>query len=124
MHPVFNTDQCEGLDPKYYPEPGAPVEEIAKPEAVLAAYDASPGAAQVFYDVRGEAYYDPAADRIHMPSRDGHASAERYYATGFHERVHWWRWPMGVFVKPGVVARTATKFLTVGDKSTLLICRN
>ncbi len=88
MRPVFNADQCEGLPAKYYPEPGAPVEEIAEPEAMLAAYDSSPGAAVVFYDVRGEAYYDPAADQIHMPSRDDHASAERYYATGFHERVH------------------------------------
>jgi hypothetical protein len=91
---------------------------------VLTAYDASPGDAQVFYDVRGEAYYDPDADRIQMPSRDGHTSAERCYATGFHERVHWWRWAMSVFVKPGVVAWTAMKFLTVADKSTLLIHRN
>lgn len=88
MRPVFNADQCEGLPASFYPEPGAPVEEIAEPEAVLAAYDASPGAAPVFYDVRGAAYYDPAADQIHVPSRDNHTSAERYYATGFHERAH------------------------------------
>ncbi len=88
MHPVFNADQCEGLPARFYPEPGAPVEEIAEPEAVLAAYDASPGAAQVFYDVHGAAYYDAAADQIHMPPRDNHTSAERYYATGYHERTH------------------------------------
>ena len=88
MRGVFNADQCEGLPDRFYPDPSAPVEEIPGPEAMLAAYDASPGAAPVFYDVRGEAFYDPAADQIHMPPRDGHISAERYYATGYHERVH------------------------------------
>jgi antirestriction protein ArdC len=88
MRGVFNADQCEGLPERFYPEPGAPVEEIAEPEAVLAAYDATPGAALLLYDVHGQAYYDPDADRIHMPSRDGHISAERYYQTGYHERVH------------------------------------
>jgi antirestriction protein ArdC len=75
MRGVFNADQCEGLPERFYPEPGAPVEEIAEPEAVLAAYDATPGAALLLYDVHGQAYYDPDADRIHMPSRDGHISA-------------------------------------------------
>ena len=88
MRPVFNADQCEGLPERFYPERGAPVEEIAEPEAVLAAYDVSPCAAQVLYDVHGAAYYDAAADQIHMPSRDNHTSAERYYATGYHERTH------------------------------------
>ncbi len=88
MHPVFNADQCEGLPAGFYPEPGAPVEVLAEPEAMLAAYDAAPGSAPVFYDMRGEAYYDPAADQIHIPPRDQHTSAARYYSTGFHERVH------------------------------------
>jgi antirestriction protein ArdC len=88
MHPVFNADQCQDLPDRFYPVPGAPVEVLAGPEAMLAAYDAAPGSAPVFYDVRGEAYYDPAADEIHIPPRDQHTSAARFYSTGFHERVH------------------------------------
>jgi antirestriction protein ArdC len=88
MRGVFNADQCEGLPTRFYPEPGKPVVEIVGPEAVLAAYDASPGAAGVFYDVVGQAYYDPAADEVHLAPRDRHISAERYYSTGYHERVH------------------------------------
>jgi antirestriction protein ArdC len=88
MRGVFNADQCEGLPAKYYPEPGEQLDQIETPETVLAADDASPGAATVCYDVGGRAYYDPAADQIHMPPLSGHTSAERYYSTGYHERVH------------------------------------
>ncbi len=87
MVPVFNADQCQDLPERFYPVPGAPVEALAGPEAVLAANEATPGAA-VFYDVNGEAYYDLVADQIHMPKRDEHTSAGRYYSTQFHERVH------------------------------------
>jgi antirestriction protein ArdC len=88
MKGVFNADQCENLPAEFYPEPAAQLDQIETPEAVLAAYDASPGAARVCYDVGGRAYYDPAADEIHMPSLSGHTSAERYYSTRFHETAH------------------------------------
>jgi antirestriction protein ArdC len=88
MVPVFNADQCQDLPERFYPKPGAPVGALAGPEAVLAAYEATPGAAPVFYDVHGEAHYDLVADQIHMPKRDEHTSAGRYYSTQFHERVH------------------------------------
>src|SRR5260370_122216 len=80
MVPVFNADQGQDLPERFYPVPGAPVEALAGPEAVLAANEATPGAA-VFYDVNGEAYYDLVADHIHMPKPHEHPPAAPYYST-------------------------------------------
>ncbi len=43
MVPVFNADQCQDLPERFYSKPGAPVGALAGPEAVLAAYEATPG---------------------------------------------------------------------------------
>jgi antirestriction protein ArdC len=40
---VFNADQCEGLPARFYPQAGAPVEDLADPQAVLDGYLAQPG---------------------------------------------------------------------------------
>lgn len=84
---VFNADQADGLPDRYHPEPGEE-RPIARPQAVLDGYVSQPGAPRFCHDVQGQAYYDPAADEIHLPPIAGHRSPEDYYATAYHEAAH------------------------------------
>ena len=84
---VFNADQADGLPGRFHPEPGQE-HPIAGPQAVLDAYVSQPGAPRLSHDVQGQAYYNPAADEIHLPPIAGHRSPEHYYATAYHEAAH------------------------------------
>jgi antirestriction protein ArdC len=84
---VFNAEQADGLPGRFHPEPGAE-RPIARPQAVLDGYASQPGAPRLCHDVQGQAYYNPAADEIHLPPIAGHRSPEHYYATAYHEAAH------------------------------------
>jgi antirestriction protein ArdC len=84
---VFNADQADGLSARFHPEPGAE-RPIARPQVLLDGYLDQRGAPQLFHDVEGQAFYNPATDEIHLPPLSGHRSPEHYYATAFHEAAH------------------------------------
>jgi len=80
---VFNVTQCTGL---YIPKPEArdAVNPIAKCEAIIGAMSNRP---KIVHN-ENEAYYEPVADFINMPSMQQFESAEYYYSTLMHELVH------------------------------------
>jgi len=84
---VFNACQADGLPARYFPEPGEE-RPIAGSQAVFDGYLGQPGAPRLRHDVQGKAYYQPAADEIHLPPMTGHRSPEHYYATAYHEAAH------------------------------------
>lgn len=84
---VFNVDQIEGLDAKWYvtPEPGRDFDTTADP--VL---DSWFGAMGVPIEQSDEpaAYYLPSEDRIHMPRIGTFEGPEAFYGTLAHEMAH------------------------------------
>jgi antirestriction protein ArdC len=84
---VFNACQADGLEARYFPEPGQE-RPIAEPQAVLDGYVNRPVGPALAHDTEGQAYYNPAADEIHMPPLVSHRSPQDYYATAFHEAGH------------------------------------
>ena len=80
---VFNLSQTEGIQaPKDVPQPLAP---LAVCEQVIEGFTDKP---ETMHTLLPRAYYQPATDRVHMPSKSSFASIEAYYATLFHEYVH------------------------------------
>lgn len=87
---VFNIDQVEG--------PGADkirvkhLEGLAKLDSTERIADAEAYFAAVGVEVvegGNRAYYDRAADKVHVPSIDQFEHAAHYYGTLAHETVHW-----------------------------------
>ena len=85
---VFNADQIDGLPESYYRKPESARDLGTEPDAELEAFFAATGA---IIDTSDEprAYYNPVADRIHMPPVGTFESAGAYYATLAHEATHW-----------------------------------
>ena len=89
---VFNAEQCDGVEtPKSITDGGAvgkektePVGPIAACERVVLGYEAGP----VLSHGGIQAFYAPMSDSVQIPAIDRFESAERYYATLFHELVH------------------------------------
>ncbi len=79
---VFNAEQIDGLPPLQIKTPDWDHHERA--EGVLKA-----SGADIRHDQPDRAFYRPATDRIHLPSRDSFKSADTYYATALHELGHW-----------------------------------
>ena len=88
LYAVFCADQIDGLPEQYYrrAEPPRDLGTAADPE--LEAFFAATGAViESTPDPR--AYYDPAADRIHMPPIRTFHTMAGFYATLAHEATHW-----------------------------------
>lgn len=86
---VFNAEQIEGLAPEYYGTPAEAARDLGtEPDPALDAFFAATGA-----DIRTsdepQAYYNPAADHIHMPPIATFHNAAGYYGTLAHEACHW-----------------------------------
>jgi len=85
---VFNSDQIDGLPPRYYARATQPpniTERIEQAERFFAHTGA---------DIRhggSMAYYAPAQDFIQMPAFESFRTAEGFYGTLAHETVHWTR---------------------------------
>lgn len=85
---VFNADQVEGWSAEVVDRPSV-VERVEAAERLIALNGAS-----VLHG-GGQAFYAPAADRIHLPPQAtfvGSATrtaTEAYYAVLLHELVHW-----------------------------------
>jgi len=83
---VFNVAQCDGLpevktalveDSRTVPE------RISEAEGLVAGITAPPR-----YVAADDAWYSPVDDKLGMPSLERFETAERYYATLFHELTH------------------------------------
>ena len=80
-------DQVEGLPERFHP---AATLELVEPEGREAELDAFFAAIPVNLRHQGcEAYYEPTADRVTMPSTSLFSGFDHYYATLAHELSHW-----------------------------------
>lgn len=83
---VFNTDQCDGINPAKIPtfEKGDDIEPIYEAEQIISNMPNRPEI------VHGEAraYYQPCTDKVNMPKKDLWDNPEEYYSVLFHEIVH------------------------------------
>ena len=77
VYAVFNAHQVDGHDPQPASDRTTPVDE----------WFTAIGADVVYGSDR--AYYEPAADRIHLPARDQFDDMEAFHATSLHEHIHW-----------------------------------
>ena len=81
-YPVFNIDQVKGAEPRSVPVKND-VEAIEHCEEYINA---------TLADIRlggDSAHYTPAKDEIAMPHMYSFRSAQAFYATCFHELIHW-----------------------------------
>ncbi len=82
MYTVFNVEQCEDLD---LPALETPVEfeDTGNPDAekILSLPVLKHGGSR--------AYYSKAKDFIALPVREAFESLDFYFATAFHETIHW-----------------------------------
>jgi antirestriction protein ArdC len=85
--PVFNACQADQL-PERFAVKLREHEADAGAEQVIGAYLATGRAAQLAHDEHGRAYYQPAADTIHLPPAGEHRSGPEYYSTLMHELAH------------------------------------
>ena len=87
---VFNTEQIEGLPPRYY-LPALPAAAPGERLATAEAFFAATGAAVQHGGTC--ACHIPASDLIRMPPFAAFRDGESYYATLAHEMTHWTRHP-------------------------------
>jgi antirestriction protein ArdC len=80
---VFNASQCDGLE---LPTPASEPTEFTAIE--LAEQRIAKTGAIVSHG-GDAAFYMPSADRIQLPNRPTFATPANYYATAFHELIHW-----------------------------------
>ena len=84
---VFHIDQCEGISAKHTTENAHPAEADAAAEAIITEYVQREGVT-LEHREGGEAFYQPAADRIVLPMMKQFTETAEYYGTAFHEMVH------------------------------------
>jgi Zincin-like metallopeptidase len=82
---VFNATQANHLPERFHPAPREH-SEISGPQAVLDGYLAR--GPKLVHIAGDRADYHPSTDTIRLPLRSQFRSAERYYATAFHEAGH------------------------------------
>lgn len=84
---VFNLAQCDGIDHLKPPSLDIPREPIELDPRIDGAV--SDTGATIYHDDHSGCYYTPAVDSINMVPADLFHSANDYYATLWHELVHW-----------------------------------
>lgn len=82
---VWNIAQIENVPEKYIPKHKAEskVNKIKLAEALL--HKRKPS----IHHQGNEAYYSPSMDSITLPMPEQFKTVQDYYATGYHELVHW-----------------------------------
>src|SRR5262249_9657156 len=84
---VFNIAQCEGLPGTLTAPPKAPNPD--QRDALIDEFIAAIGAKIYENDIENAAYYTNNIDTITMPAFKFFRGRAEYYATLFHELVHW-----------------------------------
>jgi antirestriction protein ArdC len=80
---VFNLSQTEGIPtPADSPQVIEPLEAC---EQIIRGFSDKP---ETTHSLIPRAFYRPAIDTVHMPSKSSFAKPEEYYATLFHEYTH------------------------------------
>jgi antirestriction protein ArdC len=80
---VFNASQIDGIDI-------VPAETVTKPfTAIEYAEDRIVKTGAALSHGGDTAFYAPSVDRIQLPNKGTFDSEANYYATAFHELVHW-----------------------------------
>lgn len=88
---VFNLDQCEGIEPKYFDPDGGKVESldpIETAETVIGGYLDRSGVKFQNDKLSDKAYYSPTMDEVVVPMLDQYDNPNEYYSTTFHELTH------------------------------------
>lgn len=80
---VFNASQVEGVEFAKPTAEGGEFDAIAEAEARIVKTGAS------ITHGGDAAFFAPSADRIQLPHKNTFKDAGSYYATAFHELVHW-----------------------------------
>ncbi|NCA72149.1 MAG: DUF1738 domain-containing protein [Sphingobacteriia bacterium] len=82
---VFNAEQIDGLPPleSRFPQGAPDWDRHERAESVLKA-----SGVEIRHDQANRAFYRPATDKIHLPSRDSFKSADNFYSTALHELGH------------------------------------
>ena len=83
VYTVFNAAQIDGI-PAYAPRQHSAFEVAQSGERILAASQAN-----IAHDQVNSAFYNRAADAIHLPPKDAFKDASGYYGTALHELAHW-----------------------------------
>lgn len=83
---VFNACQVDGLPERFFPAPRPMPEPTVRDRELDAFFTKVPARLRHF---GGEAYYEPAADRITMPDPSAFTDLDHYRATLAHELSHW-----------------------------------
>lgn len=87
---VFNVDDCEGIEKKFYKEP-IKIEHnfVEEAETIIEGYEeANPELKIERYGLSDRAFYSPAFDVIKVPMKEQFEKLEEFYSTLFHEMVH------------------------------------
>ena len=83
VYTVFNAAQIDGVPP-HVPKQHTPFEAAQSGERILAG-----SGAKIAHDRADGAFYDRAADAIHLPPKAAFKDAPGYYGTVLHELAHW-----------------------------------
>ena len=84
---VFHIDQCEGLTPKHTPVLPDVASANESADKIIDDYVQRSGV-QIVHREGDKAYYQPAIDRVTLPTRQQFNSTAEYYSTAYHELVH------------------------------------
>jgi antirestriction protein ArdC len=83
IYTVFNAKQIDGIPP-YTPKQRQEFEIVRAAESIL-----EHSGARILHDQNDRAFYNRAADSIHLPPKAAFSSAPDYYGTALHELAHW-----------------------------------
>jgi antirestriction protein ArdC len=83
VYTVFNAAQIDGIPP-YVAKEHTAFEVAQAGERILTA-----SGAKIAHDQADGAFYDRAADAIHLPPKEAFKEAPGYYGTALHELAHW-----------------------------------
>jgi antirestriction protein ArdC len=121
---VFNIDQCEGFEkPELDQKEPNQVAGFERAEEIV---QQMPNRPELRLDA-SSAYYSPASDIVHVPSKESFTSVAEFYNTTFHELIHatghstrcarmktlqdWHRYGSDPYAKEELVAEMGASFL-------------
>ena len=83
VYTVFNAKQIDNIPP-FAPAPRSGFEAVQAGEQIL-----ENSGAKIAHDQSDRAFYNRAADSIHLPPKDAFKEPSGFYGTALHELAHW-----------------------------------